>query len=53
MKLDLQEVPRVKGISKEEFQQEYFIPQRPVIFEDLAKTWPAYQNWSFDYFRKL
>ncbi|UAB85536.1 cupin-like domain-containing protein [Zunongwangia sp. SCSIO 43204] len=52
MQLDLQEVPRVKGISKEEFQKEFFIPQRPVVFEDLAKNWPAYQNWSFDYFKE-
>ncbi|WP_417884845.1 cupin-like domain-containing protein [Zunongwangia sp.] len=52
MKLNLQELPRVKGISKEEFLQEYFIPQRPVVFEDLAKNWPAYHKWSFEYFKE-
>ncbi|MDT0677769.1 cupin-like domain-containing protein [Autumnicola musiva] len=52
MKLNLQDIPRVRGISKEEFQEKYFIPQKPVVFEDLSADWPATQKWNFDYFRK-
>lgn len=52
MKLDLQNIPRRRNLSKEEFQQEYFIPKKPVVIEDLTKNWPAYKNWNFDYFRK-
>lgn len=52
MRLNLQEIPRVRGISKEEFLKEYFIPQRPVIFEDLSADWPAVQKWSLEYFRE-
>ncbi|MFD1094766.1 cupin-like domain-containing protein [Salegentibacter chungangensis] len=52
MELDLQQIPRIKGISKEEFLKEYFIPQKPVIFEDLSADWPAAQKWDFDYFRE-
>ena len=53
MKLDLQEIPRVQGISKEDFLREYFIPQKPVILEDLSQDWPARQKWDFDYFKQV
>ncbi len=52
MKLDLQNIPRRKNLSKEDFLKEYFIPKRPVVIEDLTKKWPAYKKWDFDYFRK-
>lgn len=52
MKLDLQEIPRVKGLSKEKFLEEYFIPKKPVVWEDLSADWPAVERWSFDYFRE-
>ncbi|MCM4155241.1 cupin-like domain-containing protein [Gramella sp. AN32] len=52
MKLDLQNIPRRKGLSQDEFLQEYFIPEKPVVIEDLAKNWPAYSKWDFDYFRE-
>lgn len=52
MKLDLQDIPRVRGISEEKFLEEYFIPGRPVVFEDLSADWPAAKKWNFDYFRK-
>lgn len=52
MKLNLQDIPRVKGISKEEFLKEYFRPQRPVVFEDLSASWPAIKKWNFEYFRE-
>ncbi|QED38284.1 cupin-like domain-containing protein [Antarcticibacterium arcticum] len=52
MKLDLQDIPRVKGISKESFLKDYFRPQLPVVFEDLSADWPATQKWNFEYFRE-
>ena len=52
MKLDLQSIPRVKGISKEEFLNEYFVPQKPVVMEDLTADWSAREKWNFEYFRK-
>ncbi len=52
MKLDLKELPRVKGISKDEFLRSYFIPQLPVVFEDLSADWPAVKKWNFEYFRE-
>jgi hypothetical protein len=52
VKLNLGSIPRVKGIGKEQFREEYFVPQKPVVFEDLSENWPAYENWDFDYFRE-
>ncbi len=52
MKLDLQSIPMVKGISKEKFLKEYFIPQIPVVMEELTLDWPAREKWNFEYFRE-
>lgn len=52
MKLNLQDIPRVKGISKEIFLKDYFNPQQPVVFEDLSADWPAFQKWDLEYFRE-
>ena len=52
MKLDLQNIPRRKGLSKEQFLKEYFIPEKPVVMEDLSQNWAAFSKWDFDYFRK-
>ena len=52
MKLNLQDIPRVKGISKEKFLKDYFRPQLPVVFEDLSASWPATKKWNFEYFRE-
>ena len=47
--LALKEIPRVQGISKEEFVRLYVKPQKPVIFERLTKEWPAYHKWDLDH----
>ncbi|TRO64443.1 cupin-like domain-containing protein [Christiangramia sabulilitoris] len=52
MKLDLQNIPRKRNLSKEDFLKEYFIPKKPVVIEDLTENWPAYKNWNFEYFRE-
>lgn len=52
MKLNLRSVPRVKGISKEHFLENYFLPRLPVVFEDLSADWPAAEKWNFQYFRE-
>lgn len=52
MELDLQNIPRRRNLSKEEFLEEYFKPKKPVIIEDLTSDWPAFKQWDFEYFRK-
>ncbi len=52
MKLDLQNIPRRKNLSKDDFLREYWKPKKPVVIEDLAESWPATRKWSFEYFRE-
>ena len=47
-------IPIIDGqsISKEEFEQNYLKPQKPVILRGLWKQYPAYQKWNYDFFKK-
>ncbi len=53
MKLNLQQIPRVKNISKEAFLTNYFKPQKPVVIERFIEDWPAYTKWSLDYMKEV
>ena len=53
MKLDLQNVPRVKNITKEDFTKLYFKPQKPVVIESLIEDWPAYSKWNLEYMKEI
>ncbi|WP_046743093.1 cupin-like domain-containing protein [Kordia zhangzhouensis] len=53
MKLNLQQIPRVKTITKEEFIKNYFKPQKPVVIERFIEDWPAYSKWSLDYMKDI
>ena len=53
MKLNLQDVPRVKTITKEDFIKNYFKPQKPVVIERFIEDWPAYSIWSLDYIKDI
>lgn len=50
---NVEQIDRVKTISKEDFIKNYFKPQRPVVIEQLTKDWGAYDKWSFDYINEL
>lgn len=51
--MQLRAVDVVSNISSEEFKKNYFDPQVPLIIKDLAKTWPAYTKWHWDYFKDI
>ena len=53
LKLNLQEIPRVKTLTKKEFIRDYFKPQRPVVIEHFVDDWPAYSKWSLDYMKAV
>ena len=53
MKLNLQDIPRVKNISKEDFIKHYFKPQKPVVIECCIEDWPAYSKWSLEYMKTI
>jgi hypothetical protein len=51
--LNLQDIPRVKTITKEEFITRYFKPQKPVVIEQCIEHWPAYSKWNLDYMKAV
>jgi len=53
LKLNLQDVTRVKTITKQDFIKDYFKPQKPVVIEHFIDHWPAYKKWNFQYFKDI
>jgi len=53
LKLNLQDVPRVKTITKEDFIKYYFKPQKPVVIEHCINHWPAYSKWNLEYIKAI
>lgn len=50
--MELQEVDRRTGLTRDAFSREYLKPSRPVIFTDLMADWPARTKWSLDYLKR-
>lgn len=53
MELNLQDIPRVKTISKEVFIRDYFKPQKPVVIEQCIEDWPAYSKWNLEFIKQI
>jgi hypothetical protein len=45
------EIERREGLSRDEFSEEYYVQNRPVIITGMLKSWAACTRWDFDYFR--
>jgi len=48
--MQLKPVDQVEVISPAEFKKKYYDPKKPLVIKGLAKEWPAYQKWNWDYF---
>ena len=48
--LELSPVDKVSLIEQKDFSDSYFKPLRPLVIQDLAKSWPASKKWSPDFF---
>lgn len=53
MGIILEEIERVKTISKEDFYNNYVKKQKPVVIEQLTKDWPAYEKWNLNYIKDI
>lgn len=53
MQLNLEQIPRVKTLSKQVFLKDYFRPQRPVVIENYIEDWPAYNKWNLNYIKEV
>lgn len=51
--MHLQEIARVKNITKENFLKNYFKPQKPLIIERFVEDWPAFSKWNLDYMAEV
>ncbi|MBT8184268.1 MAG: cupin-like domain-containing protein [Eudoraea sp.] len=51
--MNLQEIPRIPTITKEEFIKNYFKPQKPVVIERFVENWPAFTKWNLDYIKTV
>ncbi|MBV6646297.1 MAG: cupin-like domain-containing protein [Cyclobacteriaceae bacterium] len=52
MKLDItQDLEVAHNITREEFEEKYYYPQKPVILKGLVDPFPAAKKWDFQYFK--
>jgi len=51
--MQLHSIPTLENIQPQVFRDEFFVPQKPVVLKDLAKEWPAYTRWNWEYFKEL
>ncbi len=51
--MQLQAVPAFKTIDPQQFNAQFYGPQKPVVIKDLAKEWPAYTKWNWNYFKQF
>jgi hypothetical protein len=51
--MQLRPVDRVETISAADFKKNYYNSKRPLIITGLAKQWPAYNKWNWDYFTEV
>ena len=49
--LKLANIDKVATIDRDEFSNSYFIPLRPLVIQDLAKSWPALKKWTPGFFK--
>src|SRR5690606_16212723 len=45
-------ITRDNAISKEDFINQFYKTQRPVLIENLTSDWPARKKWNIDYIQK-
>jgi len=48
--MQLSPVDTVESIKPEEFRKNYYKTMKPLVIKGLAKSWPAYHKWNWDYF---
>lgn len=51
--MQLQAVPSFESIEPGVFRESFYDQQKPVVVKDLAKNWPAYTKWNWNYFKDL
>ena len=51
--MHLNPVSTFNDLEPDIFKKEFYEPGTPVVIKNLAKEWPAYTKWNWDYFKQL
>lgn len=51
--MNLTPVDKVATIDPALFKEQYYDAMKPVVITELAKQWPAYSKWNWDYFTSV
>jgi hypothetical protein len=49
----LHPIEKVDQIEAGDFKRNYYDAMKPVVIKNLAKEWPAYKKWNWDYFKEI
>lgn len=53
MPLNSVEIDRYDDLDRDSFRKKYLKTGTPVVVKNLAKSWPAYSKWNFEYFKSV
>ncbi|MEC4049157.1 cupin-like domain-containing protein [Flavobacterium sp. SUN046] len=53
MEFEYLEIERVSKLTKEEFINNYYKPQKPVVITNQIDDWPAFEKWNLNYIRSV
>jgi len=51
--MNLKPVDKFETIEPDVFREQYYNCMKPVVITSLAKQWPAYTKWNWDYFKTV
>jgi hypothetical protein len=51
--MQLKPVITVDSIAPDVFRKEFYGPGIPLVIKNIAREWPAYTKWNWDYFKNL
>jgi hypothetical protein len=51
--MQLQAIEKVESISAEDFKKNYYTPMKPLVMTGIARQWPAFTKWDWDYFQSV
>jgi Cupin-like domain len=49
----LEPIEKIGQITDKDFKERFYKPGKPVVLTDLAKSWPAYSKWNWNYFKEV
>ena len=51
--MELRKVDTVERISSADFKRHYYDLKKPLVIKGLARDWPAYTKWNWDFFKSI